>query len=254
MKVGEGYQIHMKTGTILTYPSGGMGKRHGNARAAITAPMPRHYLFTLNTGNNASVLAHHVTIQGQDVPDSSEIGAFDSKGKLVGGGTVMHGIVAFPVWGDNLRTKEKDGCGPSEKISFKLWDGKQECPLDFQSPTEPTYVANGIFIGAFSVPNRFFITKFALTNVYPNPFRGSIKIEFDVPAINGVAEHAVEINMYDLKGSLVCRLAKGNYKSGHYVVSWSGATGKGDRLGMNVYIVQMKANNFEKNLKLIRVR
>jgi hypothetical protein len=257
MKVGEGYQIFMKSAAVLTYPvSSPTPKLCADAHAMIRLPEPKHYLFKMNTGNNATIASSRVTLGGQLVPDSSEIGAFDSKGKLVGVGTVIHGSTAFSVWGDNTQTNEKDGCGPSEKIAFKLWNGKQEYPLDIQSETEPRYSANGIIIGSFSVPDRFFITRFALDKVYPNPFRRSVKIAFDVPMIEGIAKHAVEINIFDMKGSLVHRLTSGKYGAGHYILSWNGENESGNKRlsASNVYIVQMKANNFNKRLKLVRIK
>ena len=246
----------MKNAATLTYPAGGMGKRHANAQAMIQLPLPKHYVFKRNTGNNASVAASRVTIGGQPVHDSCEIGAFDSGGELVGVGTVIRGTTVFSVWGDNTQTEEKDGCGHSEKISFKLWDGRKEYPLDFQSGSDLRYSANGIFLGTFTVPDGFLITRFALSKVYPNPFRGSIKIAFDVPTIHGIDEHAVEINLYDMKGSLVCRLAKGKFKAGHHFLSWNGTAENDERRlnASNVYIIQMRAGNFSKRVKVIRIR
>ena len=72
----------------------------------------------------------------------------------------------------------------------------------------------------------------------------------------GVSEHDIQIDIFDMKGSLVEQLARGKYKAGHYAVVWDGG-GAGSRegsVGSSVYIVQMKANNFDKRLKLIKVR
>jgi hypothetical protein len=258
MRVGAGYKVFMKAAAVLTYPPGfvATAKAAASAHAAITLPVPRHYLFKLNTGNNLSIMASRVILQGRSAPDSSEIGAFDSRGKLVGAGGVLHGLSALSVWGDDPQSKEKEGCGPSEMITFKLWDGKQEYPLDLQCGAEPRYSADGILIGTLSVPEGFFITKFALSKAYPNPFRGGrrLKIAFDVPMIAGIEEHAVEFNIYDIKGGLVQRLAKGSYKAGHYCVEWNSAAGNDAKFGSNVYIVQMKARNFDQKIKVFRIR
>jgi hypothetical protein len=259
MRVGAGYQVFMKDTAVLTYPgivpvAKAVAAAHGT-HAMIALPAPRHYVFKLNTGNNLSMVASRVTtLQGRVAPDSSEIGAFDSRGKLVGAGGVLQGLSAFAVWGDDPQSKEKEGCGPSEMITFKLWDGKKEYPLDLQSGGEPRYSSDGILIGTLSVPEGFFITAFALSKAYPNPFRGSIKIAFDVPMIAGIAEHAVEINIYDIKGGLVQRIAKGSYKAGHYCVAWNGAAGNNGKFGSNVYIVQMRARNFDHKIKIFSIR
>ncbi len=65
MKVGQGYQIHMKTGMSLTYPAG-TPKERAKAHLLISLPTVKHYLFKLHTGNNATVLAPSVTMQGQN--------------------------------------------------------------------------------------------------------------------------------------------------------------------------------------------
>jgi flagellar hook assembly protein FlgD len=104
------------------------------------------------------------------------------------------------------------------------------------------------------VPSRLFITKFALANAYPNPFRGHIRIFFDVPMINGKMLQDVGINVYNAKGNLVRQLAKGKYEAGHYTVTWDGAGDNDAALGSSMYIIQMKAFDFDKKLKLFRIR
>ncbi len=220
MYVGEGYKVLMSSAASLTYPTPdtGVAKRVAarGGKTMLRLPEPRHYATHANTGNNATLLAKRVTIGDKAVPDSSEIGAFDGTGSLVGSGTVMHGIAAFAVWGIDPqgKTKKKDGCAVSESVTFRLWDGKREYPLDYvtQDGTPAKYGVDKVFLGVLSVPEGYLITKFDLTRAYPNPFRGSVKIAFDVPTIGGVTEHGIELAVYDLKGSLVKQLASGLYQ------------------------------------------
>jgi hypothetical protein len=193
---------------------------------------------------------------GKLVPDSSEIAAFDASGTLVGSGTVIKGIAAFAVWGKDPRTKQKDGCIVSEPLTFKLWVGKQEYPLDYQQPNGATaqYDVDKVLTGMMAVKDAYLITKFDLTRAYPNPFRGAVKIAFDVPVIAGVTQHAIEINVYDLKGSLVKQIAKGTYSAGHYALAWNCGEGREPSIGSSVYIVRMKADNFDKRLKIVRIQ
>jgi hypothetical protein len=261
MAVGEGYKVLMSAGVSFTYPTplSGVAKRtaaSGNRPTILHLPDPRHYASHANTGNNATLLAKRVTIDGETVPDSSEIGAFDVAGSLVGSGTVIRGIASFAVWGVDPQAKKKDGCAVSEPVTFKLWDGKQEYPLDYvsQNGTAAKYAADKVFLGVLSVPGGSLIKMFDLTRAYPNPFRGSVKISFDVPSIAGASQQAIEINVYDLKGSLVKQLASGKYQAGHYSVTWNCSEGREASIGSSVYIVRMKANNFDKRLKLLRVQ
>ncbi len=85
-------------------------------------------------------------------------------------------------------------------------------------------------------------------------FKGPVKIAFDVPTIGGISEQAIQLAVYDMKGILVEQLAKGVYKAGRYALVWKGGEGREGSGGSSVYIVRMKANNFDKRLKLIRIR
>jgi hypothetical protein len=57
-----------------------------------------------------------------------------------------------------------------------------------------------------------------------------------------------------MKGILVHQLARGKYAAGHYVVSWSGESMGGVASGAGIYVIQMKADNFDKRMKLVRVQ
>jgi hypothetical protein len=262
MAVGEGYKALMSANVSFTYPAPlpiSTDKRTavaGSESRLLHLPDPCHYAVHANTGNNATLLAKRVTIAGKTAPDSSEIGAFDAAGSLVGSGTVIHGITAFAVWGADPQSKKKNGCAASEAVTFKLWDGKREYPLDYlsQNGTTSQYAIDKVLLGVLSVPDGYLITRFDLTRAYPNPFRGSVKIAFDVPTVAGVSEHSLEINVYDLKGSLVKQLANGKYQAGHYTVAWTSSEGHEAATGSSVYIVRMKAANFDKRLKLVRVQ
>ncbi len=253
MVVGEGYWIYTSAAATLTYPSSA-AKRVAGFKALLSLPEPLHYAKHRITGNNASFISRHIVIAGRVAADKCEVGAFDTKGNLVGAGTVVNGLTAFAIWGKDPMTRAKDGCELSETISFRLWDGRNEYPLAVTSGGVPTYGVNKILIATLAVPARALISSFNLPRVCPNPFRGSVKIAFDVPTIAGVSQHAIEINVYDLKGSLVKQIANGIYQAGHYALTWNCSGDREAAVGSSVYIVRMKAANFDKRLKLIRLR
>ena len=253
MRPFEGYKVLMNASVSFTYPTplanGKLvaGETH---KPLLRLPAPKHYTAHAVTDNNALIAAQGIYLGNNPVADGSEIGVFDGKGTLVGAGTVLHGAALFAVWGDDPMTSLKDGCAAGESVTFKLWNGTKEYPLNFSGSSQ--YRVDGISQGRFAVSEGLLITRFDLTKVYPNPFRGQLKIAFDVPTLNNISEHHVEINMYDMKGSLVHQLAKGNYHAGHYNVSWN-CSGEAS-VGPGVYIITMKANNFEKRMKLIRIQ
>jgi hypothetical protein len=257
--VGQGYKTLMSSAASLYYPTplAGVAKHVAGipGKPMLRLPAPKHYAIHAITGNNATLLAKQVLFGDKLASDSSEIGAFDPSGTLVGSGTVIHGIAAFAVWGKDQQTKT-GGCVASEPVTFKLWNGKQEYPLEYTTLNKSTsqYAEDKVFLGELRVPEGYLISRFDLTRAYPNPFNGSVKIAFDVPTIAGISQHAVEINVYDLNGSLVKQLAKGIYQAGHYVLAWNCNESREASVGSSVYVVRMKANNFDKRLKLVRVQ
>jgi YVTN family beta-propeller protein len=259
MAVGDGYYIVTSAAVSLTYPAAGSSPAKelsaipGLAKLA-NPPAPRHFAKQALTGNFAAFMAPHVEIGDKPAADNCEVGAYDTKGNLAGSGTVVNGLVAFAICGKDPAGKVKNGCLPSEKLTFKLWNGKTEYPLTVTHGSEPVFASRTILKATLAVPAGALISSFNLTRAYPNPFKGVVNIAFDVPTIGGVAQHAIEINIYDMKGALVKQLAKGVYQAGHYELPWNCGEGR-DRatVGTSMYIVRMKATNFEKRLKLIRI-
>ncbi len=261
MAVGQGYKVLMSAGASFTYPTplSGVAKRTtiaGHGPMLLHLPDPRHYASHANTGNNATLLAKNVSIENQIAKDSSEIAAYDPAGNLVGSGVVIHGHAAFAIWGADPIAKKKDGCTPGAMITFKLWDGTREYSLDYTpaNGTKPKYAVDGVYLGSLSVPSGYFIKRFDLTNAYPNPFKGFIRISFDIPSLEGMNSQDIELNVYDMKGSLVHQIAKGAYQPGHYTVTWAATESRVASLGSSIYIVRMKAKDFDKRIKLIRVQ
>jgi hypothetical protein len=250
MHVGEGYFIHMKADASLTYPSG-LGKMVSVA-SGMMLPKTRHFVYASgNTGNSATMLLKNVVENTKAIPDSSEIAVYDASGILVGSGTVMSGKSAFSIWGDNEMTKEKDGLGAAEALTFKVWTPtNEEYAGTYVGPNSSGYTENALMIGALSIHRAMKITNCALATAYPNPFRGNVRIAFDVAAITGKDMANVEINVYDVRGVLVRQLTKGLYKTGRYSVTWDGS----DHIGSNMYIVMMKTENFSQKMKLFKVK
>ncbi len=253
MSVGQGYFTYMKSAATLTYA---IAKKTANGAPVLRLPDPRHYANHANTGSNASVLASRVLFGDRPAPDSCEIGAFDGNGNLVGSGTVIHGLAAFAVWGQNSQTKVKDGLNASEPVVFKLWNKTTEYPLEFKADNGGAvrYTAQAVLLGTFAVPEGALITRFNLAKVYPNPFHGFVQVAFDVPSLSGAAAHDVEVNIFNMNGILVHQLAHGKYPAGHYVVSWNGESVGGAVAGSGIYLIQMKAANFDKRLKLVKLQ
>jgi hypothetical protein len=257
MRVGQGYLVVTGAAASLTYPSSaGAAKRaSGIGDALLCLPAPRHYAKHRITGNSAAFAARRVESGGAIAADKCEVGAFDTRGNLVGAGTVVGGLTAFAIWGKDPMTAAKDGCDIAEKIGFRLWDGRNEYPLEVTGGTDPTYGVNKIILASLAVPAPPGRSSFELSRVYPNPFRGSVRIEFAVPALQSAADGEVRIDLYDLRGTLLQHIVNGRFAVGSHAVSWEGRAGSSaSPEGSNCYIVRMLAKNFEQRVKLVEIR
>ncbi len=256
MHPGNGYYIITNTAATLTYPAGaGPAKQPAVASGQLRSPpAPKHFPKRTLTGNIAAFLARHVAFGNKPAADNCEVGAFDTKGNLVGSGTVANGLAAFAICGKDPAGKVKNGCLPSEKLTFRLWNGISEYPLAVTRGGEPVFSAKTILTATLAVPAGALISSFNLSRAYPNPFRGLVNIAFDVPTISGVSRHAVQIDIVDMKGDLVAELAQGIYRAGHYELAWNCSEVRAAAIGSSIYIVRMKAENFEKRLKLLKIQ
>jgi hypothetical protein len=254
LEVGEGYMVYASEPFAFTYPAGTAKRAAAAGRTMLKLPGPRHFAMgKKNTGNNATLVTSAVSIGGRAASDGCEIGAFDEQGMLVGAGSVVRGRTAIAIWGTDPEIKGKNGCAIGETIHLKLWDGKQELPIDLQSGKELVYEAGGIFKGVLASPGTAAIAAFNLSGVYPNPFRNSVKIAFDVAVLNGHSSSEVEITAYDMQGTLVRRIAKEKYQPGHYAVSWDGSAAGNAALGPGFYVIAMKSPSFEKRISIVKI-
>ncbi len=259
MSTGQGYKVLTSAAVSLTYPTplAGVAKlpvSGGGGGALLHLPDPVHFTDNrVNTGNNATLLAQRVILGSKTAPDSSEIGAFDAAGHLVGAGTVIHGISAFAIWGNDPISTKKDGCTAGDALAFKLWDGKREYPLDYRpaNGVDPKYAADAVYLGSLSVAPGLLISGFDLVTAFPNPFGGSVRITFDIPAIGGMHSQKIDLAVFDMKGSLVYQIARGAWMPGHYTATWNGA---GCSRSSGIFVVRMRAENFDKRMKLIKLQ
>ena len=64
----------------------------------------------------------------------------------------------------------------------------------------------------------------------------------------------MQIVVYDLLGRQVAELVNGNYEAGRHVAHWDGANAYGQDVASGIYLVRMKAGDFEAIRKLQLVR
>ncbi len=79
----------------------------------------------------------------------------------------------------------------------------------------------------------------------PNPFNPTTTIAFDLPAAARVA-----VDVYDLRGRRVRRLAAGDAVAGRLTLAWDGCDGGGRSLPSGVYLIRARADAESRVLKI----
>jgi hypothetical protein len=85
---------------------------------------------------------------------------------------------------------------------------------------------------------------FVINQNYPNPFNRSTKINIKVPVMCKVL-----IKIFDLHGSEVRTLICNEYEPGWHLITWNGSDNAGKAVSSGVYLLYMKAGNYNKILK-----
>jgi hypothetical protein len=101
---------------------------------------------------------------------------------------------------------------------------------------------------------------FDLRNNYPNPFTSMTTVEFIIPyqwEKNGLKKQSdgadVSLAVYDMTGRQIASLVSGSRKVGVYHVTWDGRDSYGRRLPTGMYMLRMKAGNFMKTIRTIKM-
>jgi len=99
--------------------------------------------------------------------------------------------------------------------------------------------------GSVTVPARDLV----LEQNIPNPFNPSTTIRFYLPA-----RARVRVEVFDVSGARVARLAEGVYDAGPHRVTWDGTDASGTRVGSGVYLYRLQAGARTLTRKMIVVK
>ncbi len=99
--------------------------------------------------------------------------------------------------------------------------------------------------GVAVVPAR----EMVLEQNHPNPFNPTTSIRLYLPARTDVA-----LDVYDVTGALVRRLASGTFDSGSHVVEWDGTDANGRPVASGVYIYRIVADRHSISRKMMLLK
>ncbi|MBN1999710.1 Ig-like domain-containing protein [candidate division KSB1 bacterium] len=84
---------------------------------------------------------------------------------------------------------------------------------------------------------------------YPNPFNAGTTISFEIHTAT-----QIDLTIYNISGTMVCRLYSGTVCSGHHSVFWDGNNENGHTVPTGVYYGVLTSNNWRKMLKLLYIK
>lgn len=93
--------------------------------------------------------------------------------------------------------------------------------------------------------------EFSLSQNFPNPFNGSTIIKYTVPNKMAVYEQEISLDVYDLRGRMVCRLFQGNRIPGQYRITWTGQDRHGNRVASGVYVYRLNVGETVLSRKMV---
>ncbi|MDO9391902.1 MAG: FlgD immunoglobulin-like domain containing protein, partial [bacterium] len=90
------------------------------------------------------------------------------------------------------------------------------------------------------------VHKFALAPAWPNPARGSARLNFSLDKASQVV-----LSVYNLAGQKVATVASGSYPAGKHQVVWRGRDAKGNSVPGGVYLYRIQAGDRTATGKLV---
>jgi M6 family metalloprotease-like protein len=99
--------------------------------------------------------------------------------------------------------------------------------------------------GSATVPAR----ELVLEQNQPNPFNPQTSIRFFLPARGSVA-----LNVYDIRGALVRRLAGGTFDAGPHALAWDGTDDSGRPVASGVYVYRLTADRRSQTRKMMLLK
>ncbi len=91
--------------------------------------------------------------------------------------------------------------------------------------------------------------RYELYQNYPNPFNPQTQLRYDLPASG-----QVELSVYNVLGQRVRVLVDEMQEAGRKSVIWDGKDGSGHEVASGIYFYKIKAENYQKTMKMVLLK
>lgn len=246
MREGQGYLLKMSEPADLVYQLRDINEdevarlpQQGRSVYRQPGALPVHE----PTGINMSLLIVGDAVSGLEA-------AVYAGDIFAGSGVFSNGACGISVWGDDPSTAALDGAAEGDELEVRFYqDGVEltnvESTWKQGIPVYKTddFAIMSVDLGA-SVPESF-----ELGEPYPNPFNSSVVANYNLP-VNSL----VNIVIYDIFGREVITLKDEQITAGHHAIAWQGENQAGLTVPSGVYILKIKAGDFNAAKKMMLVR
>jgi len=213
MVPGQGYQVYLNKAATLLYPPNSYGKIINSI--VYNSPKKLVTQFS-NTGNNATLLLKI------DTDDGVEIGAFDSKGMLVGSGIVSNNNAVITIWGTDLNPEIGYGAKVGEEIFIKALEPWTESLIDLKLVQIKSILNDQVLpIIKFNTNDVYYAeTDFNLNinslNLNPNPVSNFLNISFAI-----LSPGLTKISLVTMLGVELEIISHKHFETGFYEINFN---------------------------------
>lgn len=149
--------------------------------------------------------------------------------------------------------------GQIDTVNFPNWVATQigtystKCTTQLAGDMNPNndYATNSVTVQPLGVAensNTPIPQAFVLENTSPNPFQINTIIRYALPK-----ETPVNLQVYDVTGTLIITLKNGKEKPGFYQISWDGKNTEGKQVAKGIYFYRLEAGNNRAIRKTIKL-
>jgi hypothetical protein len=242
MQPGEGYWYLMREAADLHFHPNGRGWDGSPGGPPVE---PLHFRPIATGDADASVL-----LLGAPEQAGWEAAAVGPSGEIAGAAVFDRGGrcgMAVRGAGGGMSAPDQvagEGIGEGDTITFRLWDGTREYPATVRALAgSPVWRAGGLLAGEVEaggwMPNQF-----GLRAAYPNPFNGSLRLEFSLETAG-----LTSLEIYDLAGRLVGVALRGYQMAGDHSVTW-----RADPLPAGLYLARLQQGERSAVVKVMLVK
>ena len=173
-------------------------------------------------------------------------------------------VTSLPAGGGNPLAGEPAFSGHQHywnEIIFDLnmYSSNPIIKLRFDFGVDQTGNASGWYVDDFQIVDGIVVKinnpNYSESNLkpsiknYPNPFNPETNIQITLPQ-----KGFINLQIFDIKGSLVKTIVSQNYQAGDYTFSWDGTNASQHHVASGIYFLKMFSNEFTLNQKLLLIR